>query len=94
MAQSKSYIWGISNLQQSAQPAVLFYYSPARSGNTPKPKLNDFSDTLMVNGFEGYQAMSNEGQLIHLGCWALVRRKSMDAKSNKLKISLAVQIRY
>jgi len=84
-AQSKSYMWVISSLQQSAQPAVLFHYSPTRNGDTPKLKLNDFSGALMVDGYEGYQAACNEGQLIRLGCWAHARRKFMDAKKQQVK---------
>lgn len=63
-AQSKSYMWVVSSLQQSAQPAVLFYYSPTRNGDTPKLKLNDFSGALMVNCYEIYQGACNEGHLI------------------------------
>ncbi len=84
-AQSKSYMWVISSLQQSAQPAVLFHYSPTRNGDTPKLKLNDFSGALMVDGYEGYQAACNEGQLMRLGCWAHARRKFMDAKKQQVK---------
>jgi transposase len=67
-AQNKSYMRVISSLQQSGQHAVPLHYSPTRNGNTPKLKLNDFRGALMVDGYEGYQAACNEGQLIRLGC--------------------------
>ena len=84
-AQNKSYMWVVSSLQQSAQPAVLFYYSPTRNGDTPKLKLNDFSGALMVDGYEGYQGACIEGQATRLGCWAHARRKFMDAKKQQVK---------
>jgi len=84
-AQNKSYMWVISSLQQSSQPGVLFHYSPTRNGDTPKLKLNDFSGALMVDGYEGYQAACNEGQLTRLGCWAHARRKFTDAKKQQVK---------
>lgn len=84
-AQSKSYMWVISSLQQSGQPAVLFNYSPTRNGDTPKLKLNDFEGALMVDGYEGYQGVCDERQLTRLGCWAHARRKFMDAKKQQVK---------
>ena len=84
-AQSKSYMWAVSSLQQRAQPAVLFYYSPTRNGDTPKLKLNDFSGALMVDGYEGYQGACNGGRLTRLGCWAHARCKFMYAKKQQVK---------
>jgi len=55
------------------------------NGDTPRLKLNDFSGALMVDGYEGYQAVCNEGQLARLGCWAHARRKFMDAKKQQIK---------
>ena len=82
-AQSKSYMWVVSSLQQSAQHAVLFYYSSTRNSDTPKLELNEFSGALMVDGYEDYQQACNEGQLTRLACWAHARRKFMDAKNSK-----------
>ena len=84
-AQSKSYMWVLGSAKESAAPAVLFHYSPSRSGDIPKQLLCDFEGALMVDGYEGYQAVCNEQKLKRLGCWAHARRKFMDAKREQPK---------
>ncbi len=84
-AQSKSYMWVMASGQGSTVPAVLFYYSPSRSGSIPKQQLESFSGALMVDGYEGYQAVCTEQNLTRLGCWAHARRKFMDAKREQVK---------
>ena len=79
-AQSKSYMWVMSSPKSCAVPAVLFHYSPSRSGDIPKLLLNDFNGALMVDGYEGYQPTCTDNHLTRLGCWAHARRKFMDAK--------------
>ena len=79
-AQSKSYMWVLTSLQSSAQPAVLFSYSPSRSGDIPKAQLSGFTGALMVDGYNGYQPVCDENGLVRLGCWAHARRKFMDAQ--------------
>ena len=59
-AQSKSYMRVLTSLQSSAQPAVLFSYSPSRSGDIPKAQLSGFTGALMVDGYNGYQPVCDE----------------------------------
>ena len=84
-AQSKSYMWVLTCAQESALQAVLFHYSPSRSGDIPKHLLENFQGGLMVDGYEGYQAVCNEQNLTRLGCWAHARRKFVDAKREQPK---------
>ena len=84
-AQSKSYMWVLSSAKTSNQPAVLFHYSPSRSGEIPKQQLAGYQGALMVDGYEGYQAVCTQQQLTRLGCWAHARRKFMDAKRQQPK---------
>ena len=84
-AQSKSYMWVLSSAKASNQPAVLFHYSPSRSGEIPKQQLADYQGALMVDGYEGYQAVCTQQKLTRLGCWAHARRKFMDAKRQQPK---------
>ena len=83
-AQSKSYMWVMSS-KGGSSPAVLFNYSPSRSGEVPKTLLGDFSGALMVDGYEGYQSVCNENSIIRLGCWAHARRKFVEAQRNQPK---------
>ena len=84
-AQSKSYMWVLSSAKESVAPAVLFHYSPSRSGDIPKQLLCDFEGALMVDGYEGYQGVCSNQNLTRLGCWAHARRKFMDAKREQPK---------
>lgn len=84
-AQSKSYMWVLSSKQQCAQPAVLFHYSPSRSGEIPKQQLVDYQGALMVDGYEGYQPVCNQQSLTRLGCWAHAQRKFIEAQRQQPK---------
>lgn len=72
--QSKSHMWVVRSPQ-----AVLFHYEPTRRGDVATELLVDFKGALMVDGYEGYNAICVANQLTRLGCWAHVRRKFMDA---------------
>lgn len=78
--QSTSYMWVASSTAQSPQPILLFHYSPNRSGNTPTQWLDDYKGGLMVDGYEGYQAVCQQNDLKRLGCWAHARRKFIEAQ--------------
>ena len=84
-AQSKSYMWVLSSLKNSASPAVLFHYSVSRSGDIPKQQLADYHGALMVDGYEGYRSVCDQQRLIRLGCWAHARRKFIEAKQQQPK---------
>ena len=78
--QSTSYMWVMATVQSSAQPLILFHYAANRSAQNPKDLLDDYQGALMVDGYEGYQAICNENQLSRLGCWAHARRKFIEAQ--------------
>lgn len=83
-AQSQSYMWVIATTQASV-PVVLFHYSPGRGGDTPRELLSDFKGALMVDGYEGYNAVCVENTLTRLGCWAHARRKFIEAQRQQPK---------
>lgn len=83
-AQSQSYMWLMATSQASV-PIVLYHYSASRSGDTPRKLLEEFSGALMVDGYEGYNGVCVENQLIRLGCWAHARRKFIDAQRQQPK---------
>jgi transposase len=77
-AQSNSYMWVMAT--QSEQPVRLFHYAPTRSQSIPLILLNENSQAIMVDGYEGYQAACHDYTITRLGCWAHVRRKFVEAK--------------
>lgn len=83
-AQSKSYMWVMATTQASV-PIVLYHYSASRSGDIPKALLPDFNGALMVDGYQGYEALCSDNNLARLGCWAHARRKFIDAQRQQPK---------
>ena len=78
--QSTSYMWVMTTTPLSQQAVTLFHYAPSRSAQIPTDLLSDYSGTLMVDGYEGYQAICTENHLTRLGCWAHARRKFIEAQ--------------
>lgn len=76
-AQSQSYMWVLRSL---AKPAVLYRYAQSRSGDIAKELLSEYRGALMVDGYEGYNAVCATQNLTRLGCWAHARRKFIEAQ--------------
>jgi transposase len=62
----------------SAEPAVLFRYSPDRKGEHPLAHLRSFSGVLHADGYAGFEQLYRPGQISEAACWAHVRRKFFD----------------
>ena len=84
-AQSKSYMWVLSSPRQHTQASVLFHYSPSRSADIPLQQLEGYNGALMVDGYQGYQAVCDQYSLQRLGCWAHARRKFIEAQREQPK---------
>ena len=59
--------------------------SPTRSGTVAAELLQDYSQALMVDGYQGYQPVCTQNQIQRQGCWAHARRKFMDAQKIQAK---------
>lgn len=76
---AKSYMW-VARGGPPEKPAVLFRYSPTRAGAVAKDILGDFKGYLQTDGYLGYEAVGEQEGVVHLGCWAHVRRKFMEVE--------------
>lgn len=76
---SKNYMWvylgGIKD-----KPLVLYRYHKGRSGKIPYEFLKDYKGVILTDGYPGYNKLGGLEEIIHVGCWAHVRRKFIDAK--------------
>jgi transposase len=81
---SKSYMW-VFRGGEIKQPAVLFRYDPSRSGKFLLKELEDYSGYIQTDGYKGYNALGNRSGILHVGCWAHVRRKFVDAIKGRVK---------
>ena len=81
---SKSYMW-VFRGGEIKQPAVLFRYDPSRSGKFLLKELEDYSGYIQTDGYQGYDVLGNRSGIIHMGCWAHVRRKFVDVVKGRVK---------
>ena len=56
-------------------PAVAYVYAPDRKAARPIAHLQGFRGVLQVDGYAGYRALAEVGQVQLAFCWAHVRRR-------------------
>jgi hypothetical protein len=65
--------------------------SSSRKGFSESQLLNEQTQAIIVDGYEGYQNVCNTYQIKRLGCWAHARRKFVEAKKLQKKTGKADQ---
>ena len=68
-------------LGDAAHPYTLFDFTPGRGDDYPAAFLQGYSGYVHADGYSGYNAVHGSGAR-HLGCWAHVRRKFVEAQAN------------
>ncbi len=78
--QSKSYLW--AQVNGSGPPVRMFSYSPGRGAQHAQRLYAGVKPgtVLMTDGYELYNGIARDHQLVHLGCWAHVRRGFIKAE--------------
>ena len=56
-------------------PAVAYVYAPDRKAERPSAHLAGFRGILQVDGYAGYRALAEAGQVQLAFCWSHVRRR-------------------
>jgi len=56
-------------------PAAIYLYSPDRKAERPASHLGKFSGVVQVDGYPGFDRLSDGGRIQLAGCWAHARRK-------------------
>lgn len=70
----RSFVWTFLSEQHT-----VYYYSPSRSGDTPKTVLGGTTGSLTVDGYTGYNKVTEVDGRERSGCWSHVRRKLFEA---------------
>ena len=73
----KSYMW-IFRGGHPERPALEFRYHPGREGKVAADYLADYKGYVQTDGYSGYDFLDRRSEVVHLGCWAHVRRKFVD----------------
>jgi transposase len=74
----KSYMW-VAVGYRDGRPIKRFAYHENRSGTFADELLKGFSGYLQTDGYTGYNHLDGENRIIHVGCFAHIRRKFADA---------------
>jgi transposase len=56
-------------------PGVVYVYAPDRKAERPITHLAGFKGILQVDGYGGYRALAERGEVQLAFCWAHVRRR-------------------
>ena len=68
-------------LGDAANPYTVFDFTPGRDDDGPAAFLQGYSGFVHADGYSGYNVVHGSGAR-HLGCWAHVRRKFVEAQAN------------
>ena len=74
---TKSYMW-IYRGGDPDRPVLVFQYHPTRSGDVVSEYLKEYEGYVQTDGYKGYDFIDKDSRIIHVGCWAHVRRKFVD----------------
>ncbi len=77
-ATSNSYMW-VQTGGPPDRPIVIYDYDPSRSGEVPARLLQGYKGYLMTDGYDGYNQLIRNEDIIHLACFAHVRRRFVEA---------------
>jgi transposase len=76
--QSQSYMW-VTYAYRDRRPILLFRYHPGREGAMAWNMLEGFSGFLQTDGYAGYKAVGERAGIVHVACWAHIRREFKSA---------------
>ncbi|TCW62490.1 IS66 family transposase [Treponema sp. J25] len=57
------------------RPIIWFEYADSRSGDVAASIIGNFSGYLQTDGYSGYSRIGRRPEIIHVGCWAHIRRE-------------------
>jgi transposase len=78
-SRSTCYMWVTLGYRERA-PVILYHYHSTRSKIVPERSLEGFNGFLQTDGYEGYRSVGERDGIVHVGCFAHIRRKFFDAK--------------
>jgi len=81
---SKSYMWVFCG-GPLASPVVRYQYHPTRSGKVVQDILEDYLGYVQSDGYSGYDHLSRNPDVIHMGCLTHARRKFVEVNKGRKK---------
>ena len=84
----KSYMW-LSRGYRDRKPIHLFRYHATRSGEFAAALLEGYQGYLQTDGYSGYNRIGESPGIVHVGCFAHIRRKFHEAWETAGKTGIA-----
>lgn len=81
---AQSFMW-VMRGGPPGKPVIVYRYHPSRSAAIPLQYLSGFHGHLQTDGYEGYAEVGSLPGIVHVGCWAHVRRKFDEAAKSSNK---------
>lgn len=88
---SQSYMW-VRYGYRERRPIAQFVYKPTRSASVPNAMLAGYKGFLQTDGYAGYTAIGQSPGVVHVGCFAHIRRKFFAAFESAGKTGEAGQM--
>ena len=88
---SQSYMW-VSYGYRDKRPIVRFVYKDTRSARIPNALLAGYKGYLQTDGYAGYTGIGQSPGVVHVGCFAHIRRKFFEAFESAGKTGEAGQM--
>ena len=68
-------------------PVLVYRYEPSRGGWVATDVIGDYQGYVQTDGYEGYARPCSRPGIVHVGCWAHVRRALKEAADAQGKVS-------
>ncbi|MCP4037411.1 MAG: IS66 family transposase, partial [bacterium] len=75
----KAYLWCWRSLEGEMPSRALMDFRMTRNRHGPIDFLGDWTGTLIIDGYSGYNEVARINKIVRAGCWAHARRKWKDA---------------
>lgn len=82
---TKSYMW-IFRGGDPSRPVLEFQYHQSRCGDVAAAYLRGYRGFVQTDGYVGYDFLDHSPNVVHVGCWAHVRRKFVEVIKSAGKI--------
>ena len=81
-----SYVW-VARGGPPETPALVYRYEPSRGAWVPADIIGDYQGYVQTDGYQGYERPCSRPGIVHVGCWAHLRRAFKDAADAQGKVS-------
>ena len=89
---SESRMW-VAMGYREGRPVLLFVYNDSRSGDVAEAIVGSgFEGFLQTDGYSGYARVGKRTGIVHVGCWAHIRREFFALFESEEKTPLAAAI--